>query len=376
MLPILPVQTNPDDTARLRIQAQNEASLSPVAALKGLPSNLPDLRAGQTFVARIQQALPENSYRAVVEGREITLSLPGNVRAGDTLELVVVERSPRLVLAQPADLPGTADQQGDGLSRTTQLSPTGQMIGKLLLPAGRQPEAVPLNQGAPLLPSPPPGAGALAASLAPQLAQAAAQSGLFYEAHQALWLSGKHSTEALMQEPQARHPATTAARLAAATSEPGAVQGRDSGDAEAGSFANPHPQAAAGAKDLLQSIPAELRSLVQQQLDAATTQRMIWQGEVWPGQVMQWQVSREAPDQSNPSPDETGQWDTTLALTTPKLGRIEARLGISDDAVRIALVAQTAETAPKLTNQLPKLQAALKAAGLTPVGLQVRNEDG
>jgi hypothetical protein len=123
----------------------------------------------------------------------------------------------------------------------------------------------------------------------------------------------------------------------------------------------------------MQSIPAELRSLVQQQLDAAATQRLAWQGEVWPGQTMQWQISRETPDRADAPADEMSQWNTSLALTTPVMGRIKAALGISGNMVRIRLAADSPESVSKLRSRLATLQGALEAAGLKPVGLQVRD---
>lgn len=377
----------PPDAA-LRLRLQTDASLlSPVTAPKGVSPELHDLLPGQSFTAKIRQPLPDNTYRALVGGKEITLSLPNTVKTGDTLELVVVENNPRMVMARLASsLPNETSlltgKQGVNVPGATQLSQTGQMIGKLLLPAGQEPQPVPLNRGAPLLSSPLPVANALAAALAPRLEQAAIQSGLFYEAHQALWVRGQHSTEALMKEPQAQYPAppaSTKSQQPAEATVPAQVQKvvdaeRDGNAANLRQVAaTSEPGKASVAKDLLQSIPAELRPLVQQQLDAVATQRLIWEGEVWPGQTLQWQISREAPDRSGTSPDETGQWKTSLALTTPRLGRIEAALGIAGDTVRIALAADSPESAPKLEKALPALKSALEAAGLKPIGLKVQD---
>jgi hypothetical protein len=372
----------PPDAA-IRLRMQTESALSPIAPLKEISADLPDLRPGQTFTARIQQPLPENTYRALVAGREVTLALPGTVNAGDTLELVVVDRSTRMVTAQLASsLPNSlanspASSEEAEPSGTTQLSPAAQLIGKLLLPVGQQPQPVTLNQGEPLLKPPLPTASNLAAALAPRLEQAATNSGLFYEAHQALWLSGQHSTEALLEEPQAKHAVLLDAKATltasgTATSQvpnPNVIDRSDT--ASTAATAGNEIETPAGSKDLMQSIPAELRPLVQQQLDAATTQRLAWQGEVWPGQTMQWQISRETPQQSNTAPSEIEQWNTNLALTTPMLGRIEAALGVANGTVKIRLAADSAVSVSKLNRHLPALKSALEAAGLTPIGLQV-----
>ena len=123
----------------------------------------------------------------------------------------------------------------------------------------------------------------------------------------------------------------------------------------------------------MQSIPGELRPLVQQQLDAAATQRVTWQGEVWPGQTMQWEISRDAPERSASSDDTDQRWNTSLALTTPRLGRVDAALGIAGNSVRIRLTADSTASSTKLSSHLANLITALEAAGLNPVGLQVQD---
>jgi hypothetical protein len=128
-------------------------------------------------------------------------------------------------------------------------------------------------------------------------------------------------------------------------------------------------------KDPMLTIPADLRPLVQQQLDAAATHRLSWQGEVWPGQTMHWQISRDTPDRAPFTPRDTEQWNTSLALTTPRLGRVEAVLGIAGNTVRIRLAVDLADSVSKLNSRLPALQSALEAAGLKPIGLLVQNRD-
>lgn len=378
----------PPDAA-IRLRMQTDTSLSPVAPLKALSADLPDLQAGQRFIARIQQPLPENTYRALVGGKEITLSLPETVKSGDTLELVVVERSSRMVLAQLAhpladslpnpSNPVSADSQEN--LQATQISPAGQLIGKLLAPAGQAPEPVVLNRGEPLVTSPLPQVDTLAAILVPKLAEAATQSGLFYEAHQALWLSGQHSMEALKEEPQAHHAIlqkTKAQMVAEAVQHEFDNTIPDQKDIATDPTAPSTPTGMVGdtgTKDLMQSIPAELRPLVQQQLDAAATQRLTWHGEVWPGQTIEWQISRDAPGKSSAEPNDTGQWNTSLTMTTPKLGRIEAKLGISGNRVHINLAADSTVSMSKLSQRLPALATALEASGLNPAGLQVVKND-
>lgn len=399
----------------IRMRMQTESQLQPLAPVREIQPDLPDLRQGQTFSARIQQVMPDNTYRALVAGKEVTLSLPQSAKAGDSLELVVVDRSPKAVIAQlatPPELkPGVAftaliqealpestyralvgdktvslkldvpAKAGDHLELTvidrssrlveahvlgpagakgaatqypfTSLSPAAQLIGKLLLGDGQTPAAAALNGGQPIL-SAPPGSGA---ELAPRLAQAVSESGLFYEAHQSQWLAGKLSAETLLKEPQGQ-------QSLALTASPGQTEAASGKVAEA---------AAAAAKPFVaERIPDALQPLVQQQLDTAATQRMLWHGEVWPQQTMEWEIQRDAPERGG-EPQEIDAWSTRLALTTPRLGRVEASLQLAADTLRITIDAADTAAAENLRQGAAALHAALEAAGVTMVSFQVRH---
>lgn len=357
----------PPDIA-IRLRMQTDPGLGAIAPTQEVTADFSNLEPGQRFQAQIRQPLPENTYRAVVNGREITLSLPETVKAGDVLELVVVDRTSRMLVAQRAPMPPPGTAEGE-VETVPQLSPTAQMIGKLLPPSGQQAPPAPLNQGMPLLGTPLPAPGDMAAVLLPRLAQAASQSGLFYEAHQAQWIAGKHTTEALKMEPQARlapaGPAGTAGPASASAS------GQESTTLTAAS-SNAETMTAA-TQDAAKSVPTELRSLVQQQLDAAATQRVAWQGEIWPGQALEWQIARDAPDRPAPQAPETEKWNTSLALTTPRLGRVQAQLAIAGNTVTIKIEAGSPESGYKLRQHLPALTAALNASGIAVAGVQIKD---
>lgn len=147
------------------------------------------LKQGQRFTAQITTPLPNGTYNALVNGRNVTLSLQQSVKSGDSLELVVTDIDEGIVKARPFD---TGDTSG---SARTEFSSTGQLISRLLT---RNPEPAPLAGGRPLIEGTPPPAE----KLAPLLQQAVQESGLFYEHHQAEWVSGKRTLEQLLREPQ------------------------------------------------------------------------------------------------------------------------------------------------------------------------------
>lgn len=444
----------------LRLRLQNELLPQPVAPLQEIPADLPDLKAGQTFNARIQEVLPESTYRALVAGKSITLSLPETVKAGDMLELVVLDRTPKTIIAQLAPQSVAAGEAGTAAYPHATLSRAAQLIVTLLPAEGQEPAAAPLNRGQPLL-SHAPQSGA---ELAPLLGKAVTESGLFYESHQAQWVAGKLPLANLLQEPQgmrsspeakiaaqadkllflakasqdapgqAHLPASVAtntgppaapgppapgqttpgnsatalptpgATPAAAPPGPGpamvephlapgkaeaAVWAKEMGLVQAGGQPPTPSQLAtklreAGEAQRQQvtaqntpaitaaSIPDELRPLVQQQLDAVGTQRLIWHGEVWPGQAMQWEIEWQDQGRGNPEEGDTERWTTTLRLKTPRLGELEAALRLRPDGVQIAVLTPSPSSADDLRSGAPMLAEALASAGVPMLGFAVR----
>lgn len=382
--------------AGIRMRMQTEASLlQPMAPVHGIPADLPELQLGQTFTARIQEVLPDNAYKALVAGRSLTLQLPEGAKSGDMLELVVIDRTPKVVIAQLAPQAAAAGAPEPYPHAT--LSRAAQMIGQLLVPEGETPQPAPLNRGEPLLPRPPAGAQ----DLAPALMKAVSQSGLFYEAHQAQWITGKLPLTTLLQEPQGRQSAPdllAAHRIAPPVAGPEQEAGNRVAEA-AGRSPAPAPAGLAGllqgifrgeesmpaqsalpqALPLAQSVPEEIRPLVQQQFEAAAGQPLLWRGEVWPGQVMDWRVDREKTEERNGpgvSGEDAERWRTSLSLTTPRLGRVDAALQLEKAGVRIALAAPEGATAADLGDAIPALAAALAAAGVPLLAMQVKHESG
>ncbi len=190
-----------DLVARLRLL--NEASFfntdPPVAGLqraREIQSQLPELVPGQRFFATLQRTLPDGSFRALVAGQQVTLSLNTAAKAGDTLELVVAQTTPKAVFARLANPEGAVPANS---SAPSTLSPAGKLIS-FLLTGQPPPKPAVLANNQPLINTPP----TQGAPLVPMLRQALAQSGLFYESHQAQWLSGKTTLAALQREPQAQ----------------------------------------------------------------------------------------------------------------------------------------------------------------------------
>lgn len=377
--------------AGIRMRLQTEAGLvQALQPVKPIPGDLPELQPGQTFTARIVESLPDSTFKAMVAGRQFTLQLPEGAQTGDMLELVVVDRTPQAIIARRVDAQPASLAAGQPYPYA-KISNAGRMIGELVLPEGEMPQPAPLNRGQPLLPQAPAGGAPSASELAPMLAKAVSQSGLFYESHQAQWIAGQRPLESLRAEPQGRLPVAphrepTAERAASPAQNAGPGAGTAQ-PAQASATMTEGPRAyATGAErttdrtlvaPTLQSIPEEVRPLVQQQLDAVVTQRLAWHGEAWPGQAIDWTIEREVADEgrSAAAGEEAPRWATTLRLTMPRLGALDATLQLSGDGLRLRLDA-TEAAAADLRRQLPELARALAEGGLTLQSAEVRGEAG
>ena len=354
----------PDAGVRLRMQAEANL-LQPVAPVREVPADLPELQLGQAFAARIVESLPDNLYKALVAGRLITLQLPDGAKPGDALELVVVDRTARSVVAQRVAEGAPTTPLAVRASPDMLISAAGRMIGQLLPAEGQSPRPVMLNSGQPLLPEPP----LQGRELAPVLAKAVTESGLFYEAHQAQWVAGQRSLDSLLAEPQAR--LTAAAENVAPTSA-AAIRASVGSEAAAtsGNTAPGNTAPANTAPSL--TIPDVLRPVVEQQLDAIATQRLAWHGEVWPGQTMDLEVEREQVGEREAAPDGVAErWSTTLRLVLPRLGQVDARLQLVGDQLRLHFVTDSSESAAALRAGGTALATQLGSAGLTLQAMDV-----
>lgn len=381
----------------VQVRSQTDAPLNPLRPVAEIPSDLPDFQPGQVFRARIQEVLPENTYRALVAGRSLTLAMSESVKAGDTLELVVVGRNPGSVVAKTVTQLAEPERGtiAEPFQRST-LSNLGQLLASLLPREGEAAAPATFTRGQPLLSLAALKGDSLAQSLPARLAQAISTSGLFYEAHQVQWALGQRSLTSLLAEPQGQYaqPATRAAfgganepelsaeksalaiRREAATNSPSpfALQklfgGEASGSNASAGQATLLTSALANPGAAVVTIPDDLRPLVQQQLEAASTQRLAWHGDIWPGQEMQWEIERDA-GQGDAVADEPAGWRTSLRLTLPRLGEVEARVHLVGKNVHLVLDIPDA-VVPDLQQAVPLLQKALAVAGLTLQPVQAR----
>ena len=283
---------------------------------------LPQLDPGEILSARVDAKLPDGSYKVLVQGQALRMSLPSSIAPGDTMEMAFVTREPRLTFELQSVLP-------QGSIEAPALSSAGRMVAAAMLQAGAAPMPATAAVPGPLLSAAP----ADGTRLSGQLAQTLSTSGLFYESHQAQWVAGTRDLPQIMQEPQAR-----LVRSAQSDTQTG-----------------------------VQAIQPQALPLVQMQLATLDTSVVMMQLEIWPKQWMQWTVEERPPDaQSDAQSEDAPQadWNTRLRLVLPRLGELNAMLSFNASGIMIRVEADKAASAALLQAHGASLQATLAAAGL------------
>jgi hypothetical protein len=119
-------------------------------------------------------------------------------------------------------------------------------------------------------------------------------------------------------------------------------------------------------------VPRDLLPIVQQQLDGLANQNFAWQGQVWPGQQMRWEIGENLDDSRSSSTDEIQRWQTRLKLSLPLLGDIDVSLNLkAGGEVSIAVTAGSESSEARLRDEAVQLRQQFEAAGLNLAELQV-----
>jgi len=363
----------PADVAS-RMQVSADTTLRPVAPVQEISDKLSGLVAGQKVMAEVQALLPNGTYRALINQRNITLALPFSAKSGDSLELLVTESDGKLALAVLSG-PDAEGEKSAASTTSTTLSRTGQLISSLFSgprDAKGGATALLLNGNQPITNSPP----SNAQDLLPMLKQAITQSGMFYEAHQAEWVEGRLAQATLLQEPQGKLSSPVAfstldegagAANLKASSEPAtatrlatdvAQTVNASADASKGSTTLQTAQTTA------QVIAPQAQPIVQQQLDALATQNYSWQGQVWPGQEMRWEIDEDAARNDQDDDETAPKWTTRLHLQLPNLGEVDAQIRLNGNQITLSMSAGSEETRALMRSASIDLRSQLNEAGL------------
>ncbi|WP_293780326.1 flagellar hook-length control protein FliK [uncultured Oxalicibacterium sp.] len=360
---------------------------------------LQQLILGKEYQAQVMSRLTDGNYLVRIDNAAASMKLPVGIQSGDTLELTLVATDPR-----PTFLLGKGDPNAAAM---TSLSTTGRLIGQLLQMAQEEGGNAAIIGRTPLLPT---GTLMTAPSLPSQLAaamqQTLAASGLFYESHVAQWVIGNRPFADLLREPAAKRnggltntqpPSTAGEATAAAAVETklgndiqrmvGTLRdmvagNRLPGDTSSASSLPLHQRADLDLTELAplstKGLPAtelEQARLINQQLDTLEQRRILWQGELFPGQRLEWEIADESPGKQHPAEEVEAVWRSTLRFSLPGLGNIAANLHLTGSRVQLHLKTDDEETATLLRQHGIELASALEAAGSRLDMLQVSQQD-
>jgi hypothetical protein len=340
-----------------QLQLLIKTSAPPLIEVAQTALETPAWTPGQRLPAHVLASLPNGRFEVRVGDQVLDLNLPRNTQAGESLELTFVGANPRMTFALTRDLANILPA-----NTPVTISDTAKFIGSLLQKGGEAAQAATQSgRAAPVMTELP----AQTATLAQGLRQAVSQSGLFYESHQVQWLSGERKLESLLQEPQGKlspllnkgdMPATQNVTTPLKTAE--AVAAALTASTESKSSEPVHPQS---------------MQIVQQQLQALDTRQIVWIGQIWPGQDMQWEIEEEASRREGEE-HETTRWNTHLNLQLPSLGGVNAKLAFVDGTIRIDIATDNDGSVDRMRKAQEALTQRFAASGLTLSGLNIRHE--
>lgn len=120
-------------------------------------------------------------------------------------------------------------------------------------------------------------------------------------------------------------------------------------------------------------VPERLMPIVQQQLDSMATQHYVVQAQAWPGQRFEWEIEDQDPQGGEDADAQT--WNTTVRLSMPRLGGVEAILHLTPAGLAVRLRAADSDTAAELEASRHLLESALEAADIPLTGFVAERKD-
>lgn len=296
-----------------------------IAATTNESNPVTKLEPGQQLQGAIQSKVSEGLFKVQVAGQSIQMRLPGNTKIGDTLRLEVVTTQPKITFSMAASTNPLSDPEQIGATARLLSNLVELPVEKLVV---RQFGNSAVWQTGQQMPD--------TMQLAVALRDALGKSGLFYESHQAQWIRGERSMNKLLEEPQ-----NLLARKPSGDNESAAPAFKPAGDAQ---------------------IAKELLPLVQQQLHTLEHHHLSWEGQVWPGQQMQWEIQGE-PEHQSRQQDER-KWSTEMELALPRLGDVSARLMFTENRLQLVLHAADQKTVDLFNRSLHTLKDSLANVGI------------
>lgn len=338
------------------------------------------LSLGKEYQAQVLSRLTDGSFLVKVDDAVASMKLPAGSKAGDTLDLTLLSTQPR-----PTFILGKAEA-----GATTSLSNAGRLIGNMLQLAQQDGMPSAVVGKTPLVATP----GASPHQIAAALQNAVTFSGLFYESHVAQWAAGSRPASDLLLEPPAKQtntPLTTPANN-------GQAAAADTNGNELGKLLSNVREWVGGERaltDLLRTSQTKQADdsavsllgkqqdvagnegvkLISLQLDTLEQRRIMWQGELFPGQPLEWEISDDTPEQKTDQAEPEKTWNSTVRFSLPSMGSVSATIRLTGDHVQVQVNTANEEVATTLRNHGKLLADALDSAGSTLDSLLIKQAD-
>jgi len=372
------------------LQSLVKAVLPDLIRVNGIQSKQnSQFQTGERYTAQILTKTGSTRFQVQVGESVLDLTLPVDKSVGQSLDLTVVTDQPQLRFALTRDLvkvvrqqkspgePGDAERPPEFTQ--TQISNSAKVLSRLINQLEQpQLQTTALVKNAkdaltsemisttqPLVMQVPPKAEELAA----KLSKAFSQSGLFYESHQVQWLSGERSLKELLAEPQGQLSVRNKFIKQSAEGNDSPISKSPNDIPKTKEEADIQALTTFLTKEKTVSsevIHPQIRPVVESQLSGLNTNELVWRGEVWPGQLMQWQIHDDPKHRSPTSADasEIAEWSTSLKLELPHLGNVEFTIRLQDDKLYLHAQSVSIKTDTQLVQALPQLTDSLKQMNL------------
>lgn len=387
------------DLAVTRAVSQTAAvsQVSPIGDIRqDVYARLMTLVLGRPVAAEVVSQTDSGASMVRVADTVVQMDLPPDAKAGEKITLTLLAREPRLTFLferEPA--------------AHSMVSNTGRLIDSILRSVSQQGNNIPatLTGRTPLFSTPASSPAAallshqgLAATFEAALSNLMDTSGLFYESHLAQWVAGERPQAALMAEPQAKmQPPAAQEETQGAAREKGT---NDAGRAANGGSARPAALAPEEQMDRLERlqekswvqtlvdkatsrlsggsaltqqqdakpasvVDANAAQMIRMQLDTLEQRKVVWQGEFWPGQKLEWEVEDKTPRKrhSESVPAAERSWQSVLRVNLPLLGPVTATMRLAGENVQVQIGAGNEDAMSLLRQFGPELASALETAG-------------
>jgi len=346
------------DDAGLRISSGTRIANpteEPGRQLTQQPALTPDQQVKGEVFARLSNQV----YLIRIAGEIYRTELPMPLKPGDQLLLTFRANEPR---------PSFTLRNTPFDASPVKFSPAASWLSTVVTDTVNNRPAPLMCAPAPLSNSPP----ADAATLATLLRNALTHSGLFYESHLLQWYLGERVLADILKEPQARIAARRdQGKACRAPKLPLEETGDPTRESLGLGSPGEEPEAPGVMNEMLDSAAPSTIPIIREQVAVLLSGLLRWQGEVWPGQDMEWDVAR---GEDGPEQETEQSWQTGIRLQLPNLGSVNALLTFASGEIRAALQTDSLVTKVLMEKELESLGRNLTESGLRLLEMVVECE--